>query len=397
MQEVTIKKDANIKLNDTIKDFLNPKFVFIPIKFGFKIKVKDDEYIYKNDIVAMGRNGKIIYSGVSGKVLGVKEMTYFKDKKIPSVVIENDFKENMKTKKSAKLFINEYTKTEILNLLNDTSISYKGTYLVDKVGKSSDLIVINGVEVEPYFGNKYFILKENMDIILETVDILGTVMGSKEIYIALKNTDATLISTLTNILGTYPNIKLKLVTDAYPNGLEPVLKKKLKIDDAVFFDVQEILSIYHILKRERPVTEQLITVTGDGVTPNQVLRVKTGTLLSEIFINNFDFTTGGVEVYLNGSLHGELVKSFKYVVDSDIDGIFISQKEEKKEEPCLLCGLCSKHCPVGLNPKYVYDHKGNVKPSYKEGCIDCGLCNYLCPANRNLRSSMKKKSEETSV
>lgn len=397
MQEVTIKKDQNLKLKDSIKNFLNPKFVFIPIKEGFKVKVKDNEYIYKNDIVAMGKNGKIIYSCVSGRVLGIKQMTYYKDKNYQSVVIENDFKENTKTKKSAKLFINEYTKPEILGLLNDTSVFYKGEYLVDKVDKKSDLIVINGVEIEPYFGNKYFLLKENIDVLLETADILGTVMEAKEIYVVLKNTDDELISLITNILGTYPNISLKLVSDAYPNGFKEVLKNKLKIEDAVFFDVQEVLSIYHILKRERPVTEQLITITGDGVEPNMVLRVKTGTLLSEIFINNFDFTTGGVEVYLNGSLHGDLVKSFKYVVDSNIDGIFVSKKTSKTEEACLSCGLCSKSCPMGLNPKYVYDHKGNVKPSYKENCIGCGLCNYLCPANRDLRSSMRKNKEEQPV
>ncbi len=162
MQGVTIKKESGVELESSIKEFLNPKFIFLPIKKGFKLKVEDEEYVYKNDIVAMSGDGKIMYSCVSGRALGIKNMTYYNEEIIPSLVIENDFKENTRVKKSARRYISDYSDREIVELLNDMSLSYKGSFIVDKFKGVSDTLVINGVEIEPYFANKFFTIKGNV-------------------------------------------------------------------------------------------------------------------------------------------------------------------------------------------------------------------------------------------
>ena len=275
MQEVTIKKDPTIKLEEDIIEFLNPRFIFLPIKEGFKLKVRDEEYVYKNDIVAMDREGHMVHSSISGRVLGVKEMPYYNNKSYPSLVIENDFKENMRVRKSAKKYISTYTKKELLRVLKDTFLFYKGNYLSDKIGE------------------------------------------------------------LTNELN-------------------------------------------------------YITITGTSVKPRSIVKVKIGSLLSEAFINHFNFTEKEVDVYLNGIMSGELVNSLKIVIDTDIEGILVLKKEKEETERCIKCGLCSKNCPVGLNPKYVYDHKGLVKKEYYDTCIKCGLCSYLCPSNIDLKKAMKE-------
>ena len=389
MQEVTIKKDNEIKLDSEVKLFLNPKFVFLPINEGFKLKVRDGDYVYKNDIVAMNREGKVVCSSVSGKVLGLKKMNYYNSGTIPSIVIENDFKENLKSRKSAKQYINDYTLKDFKRILEDTSYTYKGIYSVKKFEESCDDVIINGVEIDPYFGNKYFILRDNTEDILEMSDMIGNLLNSKRIYLLVKNTDSELINKLTSLIGTYPNIELKLISEAYPNGMPEVQKKILKLPEAIVFDVAELLDIFRILKREKPITTKMITITGSAVKPCASLEVKMGTLLSEVFVHNFDFTCPKVDVYMNGTLYGDLVDSLKFVVDSSIDGIFIQEKTDHISEPCMNCGQCSKTCPVGLNPKYVFDHDGNVKSEYYDKCIRCGLCNYVCPANRDLKSKMK--------
>ena len=40
MQGVTIKKESGVELESSIKEFLNPKFIFLPIKKGFKLKTE---------------------------------------------------------------------------------------------------------------------------------------------------------------------------------------------------------------------------------------------------------------------------------------------------------------------------------------------------------------------
>ena len=127
-ESVIIKKDPNIKLDSYIKSYLNPKYIFLPIYEGFKLRVIDNSYVYKNDIVMISKNGKSKHSSISGRVLGVKEMLYSSGVKISSLVIENDFKENVRVKKSAKKFIEHYNKKSFEILLEDTSLLYKNKY-----------------------------------------------------------------------------------------------------------------------------------------------------------------------------------------------------------------------------------------------------------------------------
>lgn len=390
MQEVTIKKDNTVQLQDDILEFLNPKFLFIPIYDGYCVKVRDNDYVYKNDIVAMDKSCKMVYTGVSGKVLGIKTMDYLGGKKIPSIVIENDFKENIRTRKSAKRYINSLSKSDVLNILEDTTLLYRGIDERVKLQNDVGTLIINAVELEPYFKNRYYDLKDDVEDLLEMIDLLGTILNSKKILFVIKNTDNDLISKLMDMLGTYPNMALRLVSDAYPNGLGEIQKKIFKEDDARVFDIEEVKDLFEVIKKEQPVTEKLITITGTCVQPKAIVRVKIGSLLSEVFVNKFDFTEKDVAVYLNGLMRGKIVDSLKVVITSDLDGILVMKKSNLKEEACLNCGLCSKTCPMGLNPKYVFDKGGNVRPEYYDKCLKCGLCNYMCPANRDLMSKMGK-------
>lgn len=389
MQEVTIKRDDSISLEKDIKQFLNPKFVFLPIESGFQLKVSDGDYVYKHDIVAMSKEGYILKSPISGKVLGLKKMDYYSESSVISIVIENDFKENVRSKRSLKKVILDYSKDEFLQILRENSYRYRKERLFDKYLVTNSILIINGVERDPNFANKRFLLDTSLEDVLEMSDFLGSVMDAQKIYFVIKNTDSEMIGKLTNHLGTYPNIELRLIPDVYPNGDARVLKKLLKIEGATTIEVEEVLYLYHILKRQKPLTSKLLTITGKGVSPNAVVRVKLGTLLSEVFVHNFDFTCKDVDVYVNGFLYGTKVDSLKLVIDDEIDGIYVTKKSASMPEKCLNCGLCSKTCPMGLNPKYVFDHDGKVKSEYYDTCIQCGLCDYVCPTNQNLKEKMK--------
>ncbi|HBA37831.1 MAG TPA: hypothetical protein DCY94_03830, partial [Firmicutes bacterium] len=151
MQEVT-EKDISTGKQEGVKTFLNPRYVFIPIKNGFKLRVRDNEYIYKNDIVGVNRSGKMIHSSISGRVLGVKTIDRAK-LNVPSLVIENDFKENIRVRKSSRKFLSGISKNEFLNSLDDAGLTYKGKYVKEKFFMDRDILVVNGIDLEPGFHN----------------------------------------------------------------------------------------------------------------------------------------------------------------------------------------------------------------------------------------------------
>ena len=388
-QPMTIKKNSNIKLDFYPIEYLNPKHVFMPIKEGYKLKVKDNAYVFKESILMYTDKNQRILSPISGKVLGVKDMKYAGGKTFPSLVIENDFKENVKLKKSSKKYLEKYNLQDFSDLLLDTSLND----ILDKLEEKNDIILINGIETDTYFANKYFNTKDHAEEILEVVDLMLELFKHKKAYIALLNNDASIINQFYNLMGTYPNIEMRLLNNTYGMGIDEVLSNHLKIKP-ICFSVKEVMDVYTVLKKRKPVIEKYITITGDAVKPRSVLKVRYGTLLSEAFINNFDFTNNLVDVYLNGYIKGKKISSLNIVINDDVEGLYITKKEEKIPTGCINCGQCVKFCPMGLNPKYVLDNKGDTDDKYKDKCIDCGLCNYVCPSNINLRKMMSGKDEE---
>lgn len=331
MQEVTSKFDNNANAYKVL-EFLNPRYIFLPLDKKFKLKVRDGEYVYKNDIVAINnKEDKMLFSSISGYVLGVKDMDYIGKNKVPSLVIENDFKENIRVRKSVKKYLNTITKSEFLNILEDTSLYYKNAYMVEKLKSSHNSLIVNAIDLEPSFKNKSYILKENVEDILETIDLIASVIDSSKIVFTLKNNDSSIINSVMNAIGTYPNIEVKLLNDEYPNGMEEILKKTLNLPDALVLDVEEVYAIYEVLKREVPLTEKYISIFGEGVREGTIIKVKIGSLLSEVFVSICDFSKSSVDVYLNGLIYGNNVNTLKYVIDTNIDGIYVEEKSKGTE------------------------------------------------------------------
>ena len=388
-QTMTIKKNSNIKLDFYPIEYLNPKHVFMPIMDGYKLKVKDNSYVFKESVLMYTDNNQKVLSPISGVVLGVKDMKYAGGKTIPSLVIENDFKESVKLKKSSKKYLEKYNLQDFSDLLIDMSLNN----ILEKLENKNDIILINGIEIDTYFANKYFYTMDHAEEILEVVDLMLELFNHKKAYIALLNNNADIINQFYNLMGTYPNIEIRLLNNTYGMGLDEVLCKNLDINP-ITFSVKEIMDVYRVLKKRKPILEKYITITGDAVKPRSVIKVRYGTLLSEAFINNFDFASNLVDVYLNGYIKGKKINSLNLVINDDIEGLYITKKEEKNTSGCINCGQCVKYCPMDLNPKFVLDKKGIVEDKYKDKCIDCGLCNYVCPSCINLRKLMSGKDEE---
>ena len=394
MAKVPIKNEE-LHLESSIRDFLNPKHAFFKIDSGAKLMVKDGTYVYKNDIIMITSDKKSIHSSISGHVLGIKDMNYIKKGKQPSLVIENDFKENMRIRKSAQKFITKCSKKEFIEAIEDAGM-YGSSNLIHALSSYEyDNIIINGIDSEPHFGSKYFYLCENVEEILETIDLISDLFEYESATLAIKNVDSTLVTKFMDVIGTYPNIQLRTLADEYPIGIDAYLKRTIGTEKSLVIDVKKIVDIYNILKKGTPISEKKITISGNAVSPKSVLNVKIGTLLSEAFLSNFDFSSKNVDVYINGLMRGKLSPTLRYVIDEDIDGVLVMEHDDDNvETECLNCGLCHKSCPVGLNPKYVRDHEGRVKHIYKEGCLECGLCDYVCPANRHLQEYMRSINYE---
>lgn len=382
-----LRKEKNNKF-DTIKNFLNPDRVYIPIYEGFKLEVKTNSIIKKEQIL-MSKEDKYIYSPVSGKVLGKSSDILVNGKQVEAIVIENDFKETVQKQKGCLRYINEYDRNTALNLIKQ----YNATQVNLDVNVNN--LVVNGCDIDPFEYTSSLIINENSDKILETIDALGIILGIKNVVLAINNNDSKNVINLTNNIGTYPNINLKLLPDIYPNSfkcllINQVLSKKEVKAGYLYLTVEDILNIYNVLKKKKPIIEKYVTVAGNCIDNEAIVNVKIGTTFKDVINSVCNITDNKYNVIINGLINGNVVSNLNEVVDYKTRSIFLSCKLEDVEKKCINCGLCNLKCPVGLNPKYIKEHK----KADRSKCIKCGLCTFNCPSKINFKPYLGGYHEE---
>lgn len=368
MKLVKLDKDYDIKLKSQVTNFLNPDYIYIPIKdnnltFSVNEEIKKGSKIFD-----------FVYSPISGKVVGVKTCTLCNGTTEKCLVLANDFQEKMATRIATRKRINNLTKEEYIEDLKNVDIEK----VLNK--KNVKHIIISGIDDEPYIANEIFIQKENTKIILETIDSLLNLYEAAKAIIVIKNTDGENIEAYTNFLGTYKNIELRLIEDLYLIGNEENLIKKLNIkEDYLFLKASEVYALYHNLKKRKPMFEKYITITGDALEEPQVFNVKLGSKIMDIINSNYEINLDDYDIYVNGLMQGVEMPIQNLIVTTDLDGIVIMKKNNREEVNCIKCGKCIEICPINSNPLLAY------KEGIKVDCINCGLCSYICPSYINLR------------
>lgn len=391
---VKINKDKNIKISNQVIDFLNPEFVYIPIYKGYSLKIKDKSYIKKEQIVEETDKKIPIYSPISGVVAGGINKKKFNNRQIPTIAIENDYKEELFKKRAGVKNISNLNKDDLIKILSTmgTIDSDNGEELLYKVIEDHTNIkylVIKCFDNEPYIENTYFELKNYAEIILETIDDLISILGCNKAILLMKNNFPDNIIKYNNYLGTYPKITIKLIDDLYPLNNDQIIKKeilKMKNDNnnLIIFSLQNILNIYNAVKRKRQITEKYITITGNAIENPCVINVKIGTQITEIIKNIIKIKEKDVTFITNGLLSGYEIDNINgLIVTNDFEGLIINKKVYTTPSKCINCGKCYNVCPMGLNPKNIDFSK----------CIRCGLCSYYCPAKIDLLRNSGDKYE----
>lgn len=369
----------NIKKIIADKNYLDPDYIYVPIKEQVKIQIKNHDNVFKGSVI-LSKEKDNYYSSVSGEVIGATKVRDIFNNELNAIVIENDFKEKRQKKVGTKKYINTYTKEEVNKLIKEYNVSTK-----EIKGK---ILIVNGIDLDPFEENYSFIIKKYVEKILECIDAICEIFKIKKCFFAIKNNDAENVNMLINNIGTYPNIDLKLLPDNYPIGKEELLIKHLihekqKKLGVTHLSIDEILSLYEVLKRNQPLCEKNIMIGGNLVEEPFILNVKMGTLIKDIIENNVKPLENDYIIVANGLFIGNEI-SLNTVLTNDIKSLFVMKKEIIQEKECINCGLCYKICPVKINPKYMHEFKDKKQKKYKEKCINCGLCSYMCPSKINL-------------
>lgn len=375
MNLITLNKEYSLLLKDTVTEYLNPNYIYLPVNDD-KLLINPKDYIYKGKEILKNK-----YSPISGRIVGLKNLT---DDKF--LVVENDFKEKLENKVSLRKNLNKLSKDELLELVKNFDLK-----LYEKLNCNFSKIIINCIEEQLYVGNYMFLVKEYSNELLEILNNISNILELKEITIIVKDTDYNIIDYLNNIVGIYPNINIKFLPNKYLISEKSILCKYLNINEHfIYLNIMELYNLYNFLKRKRIVEDKFLTITGNAIENPQVFKCKMYTKLDDIITNFIKFKSENYVIIVNNLLSNHFCDAKELIVTEDIDSIFIMKKREYKEKKCILCGKCNDICPVKIKVSNLI----NGKNCDYEDCIKCGLCNYICPSYININKYLEGGKNE---
>ena len=156
-------------------------------------------------------------------------------------------------------------------------------------------------------------------------------------------------------------------------------------------------SIYRACYEGVPAIERVVTVAGSGIKEPQNLLVRYGTPLEHIFNEAGGFVGNVQRICMGGPMMGICVADISAGSVKGASGLLVFTEQEDRDiaDPvCIRCGNCIAHCPMKLEPIYMYMYvkKGDYKKMeeyHVMDCFECGSCSWGCPGRLPLTHTFK--------
>jgi electron transport complex protein RnfC len=270
-------------------------------------------------------------------------------------------------------------------------------------GKRCDLLIINGVECEPYLTSDHRLMLERGEEILIGVTILMKALKVNKAMIGIESNKPDAIDHLTNLSQAFQGITVYPLKVKYPQGAEKQLIKalakrevpsgRLPIDiNIVVHNVSTAFAVYEAVQKNKPLFERVVTITGKSVSNPGNYFVRIGTP-----VKNLIEAAGGLpddtgKIVSGGPMMGKALNSTEVPVVKGTSGIILFPSNESKRMdsmPCIRCAKCVQACALNLEPYLLMtlSEMGLFERAEKEritDCMECGSCSFICPAGRPL-------------
>jgi len=403
-------RGTKLSRNCPIENLPAPKTVYIAtsqhIGAPAEPVVNIGDNVKKGQLIAKatGAISANIYSSVSGTVTAITDILNGQGQKLKYIVIDNDFKNEEVLFDDLKDF-DSNTLIERVRLAGIVGLGGAGFPTAVKLTPKNqlDTLVINGAECEPYLTCDFRLMIERTDEIYKGIKYVAKILNVSHIVMGIEINKPEAIEAFSK----YPDIKISVLKKQYPMGSEkhlifvttgrkvPVGKMPFDVGCSVQ-NIKTLLACYEAIELNKPLTENIVTVSGKGIKTPKNLKVPFGTPFNELIDYCGGKSDDTIKIIAGGPMMGKaLYSTTQYTRKTDCGVLCLKKNETNIEEPtnCINCGLCAKKCPMRLMPMYIesYTLAKDYLNAEKYGamnCIECGLCAYNCPAKRSLVQSI---------
>jgi electron transport complex protein RnfC len=409
-----------------IEQLAPPAQVVIPMSMHFGAPCTP--LVKKGDHVKIGQKigefkglGAPIHASVSGTVAAVEPRPYSMGGKITSVVIDNDFLDEISEEVQAPADPDALSVEEMIEIVKNAGIVGMGGATFPTHVKISggigqvDTVIINGAECEPYITGDHRAMLERPEEIIGGCCYLAKMFGVEKVIIGVEDNKQNGIDALNKVIAEQKApVVVQPLHCRYPQGGEKQLCQAITgkqvppggLPSAIgcaVFNINTTCAIYRAITTGMPVVRKVVTVSGSGVIEPKNLECPIGTPVSLLF----DACGGLKDDTYKLIMGGPMMGMAQYTTDVSVGKgtgcmlAFAGKEEKYVENPqCIRCGKCVGVCPIRLEPVFMYKYlmKGNWEAFRDElhgmDCIECGACTYTCPARLPLTHAFRMGKQQ---
>lgn len=272
-----------------------------------------------------------------------------------------------------------------------------------------ECLIINGAECEPYLTSDNRMFIERTKEVITGVAIIKYVLNCRAVIGIEENKPEAIaacrkaIEELRAVSGEFNDIDVYTLKKKYPQGGEKqliaavmgreVASGALPISvGAVVQNVTTAFAVYEAVQKNKPLVENVLTITGEIAPSQHNYAVKVGTPLSHIIDVAFGEAKANLpenyKLISGGPMMGKAVANVEAATLKGTSSLlFLSEAQtvRREETNCIRCGRCADACPMGLEPFLLNKlQKAGLADEMEENaiqdCIECGSCQFSCPA-----------------
>ncbi len=344
-----------------------------------------------------------VHASVSGTVLAVEEHGHSGGYPIPAVVIGNDEQDRIATETGGTVDAFSLSPDAIRQKVKDAGVVGLGGAAFPTAVKLSppkdrpiDILIINGCECEPMLTADHRLMLEHPEAVLKGAELARLAVGAKKTIVGIEDNKADAADVLRREADHFP-MEIQFLKTKYPQGAEKnliyALLRREVPRGGLPFDVGIVVqnvgtakAIWEAVSAGKPLYERVITVGGPGIHEPKNLLVRVGTP----FRSAVEFCNGLQDdaniLIMGGPMMGLAQWSLDTPIVKGTSGLLAwHAPAQVSEYPCIRCGRCIDHCPMGLSPTQIHKFVRSEKWTESEDwgildCVECGCCQYICPS-----------------
>ena len=397
-----------------------PKQVVIPMQqhIGAPCQplVKVGDHVLRDQKIGDGEGLCVpVHASISGTVVAVEPRPHTSGRDVMAVVIENDYKDERIPSQVPEIPFTEMDNDLILHTIRESGIvgmggaAFPGNVKALSAMGHVDTLIANACECEPYITADDSLLRTTPEQVLTGMEILRKVLNPERTVLAVEDNKQHAIERLKPLMADHPGIELVVLPTRYPQGAEKQLIQSVtgrevapgqlpvSVGCAVF-NVSTYAAIYRAICWGVPLTQRIVTVSGETVKQPQNFNVRIGTPIRDLISEAGGLTEETERVISGGPMMGFAQSNLDVPVIKATNSILCLPKDRNgaAENPvCLRCGKCVGVCPMRLQPLYMYRYAKCEDVAQLErlnlmDCMECGSCAFTCPGKLPLVEYFRK-------